>query len=173
MKRVPRNSVTFNAYGRRFDLALTPNERIRRAMHVRQLDHDAARGHVEGVPGSWVRITRSASGWRGMFFDGQELYAIEAAQDIARLDGRAAERHGLRPVVYRLADAVLPLETMTCEIAAGAIRMSHRPPPPRHSRGSSLELHAIGRAARSHEAGAHRRGGGPRVLHPCLAGRLA
>ena len=108
--------VTFDAYGRRFDLAVAPNERIRRSLsagsHTMPLE-----GTVEGAPGSWVRITRSPSGWRGMFYDGQELYAIEAAQDLAGSTEEALNVTGAAPIIYRLADAVLPPdENMTCEI---------------------------------------------------------
>src|SRR5215510_12357626 len=109
--------LTFNAYGRRFDLNVAPNERIRRAITTRGSQTMPLEGSVEGVPGSWVRITRSPSGWRGMLYDGQELYAIEAAQDIAGSTDEALNVSGAAPVIYRLADALLPAdEVLACEV---------------------------------------------------------
>src|SRR5690349_10767501 len=108
--------VTFDAYGRRFELALMPNERIRRAMNP---DHTATvplEGTVEGATKSWVRMTRSPSGWRGMIYDGQNLYAVEPASDIAGATVEPLTVSGSSPVVYRLDDAVLPPEQMSCEV---------------------------------------------------------
>ena len=65
-------------------------------------------GTVEGASGSWVRITRSASGWRGMVFDGQELYAIEAAQDLAGSTVEPLNATGAAPVGLSARRRVLP-----------------------------------------------------------------
>jgi reprolysin-like metallo-peptidase family M12B/uncharacterized protein DUF11 len=109
--------LTFTAYGRHFDLNIAPNERIRRAITTRGSQTMPFEGTVEGVPGSWVRITRSPSGWRGMLYDGQELYAIEAAQDIAGSTDETLNVSGAAPVIYRLADALLPPdEVLVCEV---------------------------------------------------------
>ena len=109
--------LSFQAYGRRFDLNMAPNERIRRAITTPGSTTMPLEGTVEGVPGSWVRITRSPSGWRGMLYDGQELYAIEAAQDIAGSTDEALNVSGAAPVIYRLADALLPPdEVLACEV---------------------------------------------------------
>jgi Metallo-peptidase family M12/Domain of unknown function DUF11 len=109
--------VTFEAYGRRFDLSVAPNERIRRAMNAVDRDTMPLQGTVEGASGSWVRITRSASGWRGMIYDGHDLYAIEPASDVSGATVEPLNVTGSAPVVYRLSDALLPLDTMSCEIA--------------------------------------------------------
>ncbi|MEP7243304.1 MAG: M12 family metallo-peptidase [Gammaproteobacteria bacterium] len=109
--------VSFNAYGRRFELSVAPNERIRRAMNAGNTRTMPFEGSVDGAPGSWVRITRSASGWRGMIFDGHELYAIETAADIAGSTVEPLTTSGSAPVVYRLADALLADGVMACEIA--------------------------------------------------------
>src|SRR6185312_8673115 len=102
--------LSFNAYGRRFELNVAPNERIRRAITTRGSTTMPLEGTVDGVPGSWVRITRSPSGLRGILYDGQELYAIEAAQDIAGSTDEALNVSGAAPVIYRLADALLPAD---------------------------------------------------------------
>jgi hypothetical protein len=75
--------MSFEAYGRRFDLTLAPNERIRRALPAGATKTEPLQGSVDGIPGSWVRVTRSPSGLRGMLFDGQQMYAIEPAADVA------------------------------------------------------------------------------------------
>jgi hypothetical protein len=108
--------VTFDAYGRRFEMSVTPNERIRRGIAAVNTRTVPYQGSIDGVPGSWVRITRSASGWRGMIFDGHELYAIETAQDLTGSTVEPLAASGTAPVVYRLADALLPLDAMSCEI---------------------------------------------------------
>lgn len=109
--------VTFEAYGRRFDLSVAPNERIRRAMNATDTNTMPLQGTIEGVSGSWVRITRSTSGWRGMIYDGHDLYAIEPASDVAGATVEPLNVTGSAPVFYRLSDALLPLDQMSCEIA--------------------------------------------------------
>src|SRR6266403_646974 len=58
--------ISFEAYGRRFELALEPNEDIGRAVPADRGDIQPLRGTIEGQPGSWVRLTRSRGGWRGV-----------------------------------------------------------------------------------------------------------
>jgi hypothetical protein len=108
--------VSFDAYGRRFELTVAPNERIRRAMGAENTTTMPLQGTVDGIKGSWVRITRGVGGWRGMIFDGQSLYAIEPAADIADAAVEPLTVSGTAPVVYRLDDALLPIDQMSCEI---------------------------------------------------------
>jgi hypothetical protein len=108
--------MTFNAYGRRFALTMAPNERIRRGVPSTSGQTLPLQGTVEGLPGSWVRITRSASGLRGMMFDGQDMYAIEPAAEAAAVTVQPLIAADGETVVYRLADAMMPVETMTCEV---------------------------------------------------------
>ncbi len=109
--------MRFEAYGRRFDLTLAPNERIRRGLPPGATKTEPLQGTVDGIPGSWVRITRSTSGLRGMLFDGQQMYAIEPAADVAAVAVQPLDAASGETVIYRLADAVMPVETMSCEIA--------------------------------------------------------
>src|ERR1700743_202701 len=76
-------SMSFEAYGRQFNFQLATNPAVQRAVPADRADIEALRGQVEGLPGSWVRMTHTRSGWRGMFSDGQELYAIEPAAEVA------------------------------------------------------------------------------------------
>jgi hypothetical protein len=108
--------VSFDAYGRRFELTVAPNERIRRALPAANTTTMPLQGTVDGIKSSWVRITRSTGGWRGMIFDGQSLYAIEPAADIADAVVEPLTVSGSAPVVYRLDDALLPIDQMSCEI---------------------------------------------------------
>ena len=110
--------LSFEAYGRRFDVTVMPNERIRRGMPANIAGTTMPlQGTVDGLAGSWVRITRSASGLRGMVFDGNEMYAIEPAAEVAAVSVEPMNAASGETVVYRLADALMPVETMKCEIA--------------------------------------------------------
>jgi hypothetical protein len=110
-------SMTFEAYGRRFNFALAPNEAIRRAIPASRHDIEALRGQVDGQPGSWVRMTHTRTGWHGMTSDGQELYAIEPAAEVAgAVVQPLAGTSGSTSVMYRLQDALLPLGPVFCEI---------------------------------------------------------
>lgn len=110
-------SMTFEAYGRRFSFQLQPNESVARAVPTGRSDIEALRGQVEGQPGSWVRMTRTRTGWHGVVSDGVDLYAIEPAADVA---GEVVQplvvTSGSSPVMYRLKDALLPTGQAFCEI---------------------------------------------------------
>ena len=110
--------LSFEAYGRRFEVTLAPNERIRRGMPASLAATTMPlQGTVDGLAGSWVRITRSASGLRGMVFDGQEMYAVEPASEVAPVSVEPMNAASGETVVYRLSDALMPVETMKCELA--------------------------------------------------------
>jgi len=108
--------MSFSAYGREFALSVAPNERIRRALPAANTQTLPLQGTLDGVTGSWVRITRSASGLRGMMFDGREMYAIEPAAEAAAVTVQPLNAAEGDTVVYRLADALMPVQTMTCEV---------------------------------------------------------
>jgi hypothetical protein len=110
-----RERVTFDAYGRRFELLLEPNVRMKRAMRAADAGIEPMQGTVAGTSGSWVRLTRGPSGWRGVFSDGQDIYAIEPAADVADATTQPLDPASSEPVVYRLHDALLPLGDEFCE----------------------------------------------------------
>jgi hypothetical protein len=104
--------VSFDAFGKRFELLLQPNERMPSAAGV-----EPFRGEIEGLPGSWARLTRSANGrWQGMVSDGQEIYAIEPASDVKTRAVQPLEKSGSEPVMYRLADLLLDAGAAYCEV---------------------------------------------------------
>jgi len=110
--------LSFEAYGRRFEVTLAPNERIRRGMPANLAATTMPlQGTVDGLAGSWVRITRSASGLRGMVFDGHEMYAVEPASEVAPVSVEPMNATSGETVMYRLSDALMPVETMKCELA--------------------------------------------------------
>jgi MYXO-CTERM domain-containing protein len=100
--------MSFNAMGRSFDLELEHNGRLMRAARQNPaLDGvDIYRGEVAGREGSWARIVMVNGVPSGMFFDGEEYFAIEAPGD--------SVVETAVPVVFRLADAVIAPGAMSC-----------------------------------------------------------
>ncbi len=101
--------MSFEAYGRQFNFQLAANPAVQRAVPADRTDIEALRGQLEGLPGSWVRMTHTRSGWRGMISDGEELYAVEPANEVAdSVVQPLADSSPAASVVYRLKDALLP-----------------------------------------------------------------
>jgi hypothetical protein len=110
-------SMSFEAYGRQFNLQLSANPAVQRAVPANRTDIEALRGQIEGLPGSWVRMTHTRSGWRGMVSDGEELYAIEPANEVAdSVVQPLADNSPTASVMYRLKDALLPDVAGYCQI---------------------------------------------------------
>ncbi len=106
--------MSFGALGRSFDLQLEPNSRLMSvARQNPALDGvDIYRGELAGQPGSWARIVVANGMPSGMFWDGQEMYAIEAPGDSVVQSDVA--------VIYRLADAQIVAGSMSCGSASMA-----------------------------------------------------
>jgi hypothetical protein len=102
--------VSFEAYGRHFDLLLQPNVRMKRALPTTARNFEPLQGTVEGAQGSWARLTRGTTGWRGVFSDGHDIYAIEPAGEVADAVILPLDSQPSDPIVYRLSDALLPEE---------------------------------------------------------------
>ena len=108
--------VSFDAYGRHFDVNLELNENIRRGVSRERSDIKPYRGTVTGQSGSWVRLTQTRDGWRGVISDGHELYAIEPENELQAALASSPGVGGISsnassssaPVMYRLADAIMP-----------------------------------------------------------------
>ena len=104
--------VSFDAFGRHFDVNLELNENIRRGVSAERSDIKPYRGTVSGQTGSWVRLTHTRDGWRGVISDSHELYAIEPENELkaalAPSPGTGAASSSSAPVMYRLADALMP-----------------------------------------------------------------
>lgn len=105
---------SLEVYGRRFELELERNERLAFVTRERLPGVEALRGQLRGLPGSWVRMTVTRAGLYGMFSDGADIYVVEPAHElVARAVSPLAAR-GSQPVVYRLADTVLPPGEASC-----------------------------------------------------------
>lgn len=96
-------SLHFGAFSRSFEMRLQPNYALFSEAQRSKLDRslEIYRGDIAGAAGSWVRLVVQNGMPRGMFWDGQELYAIEAAASG-------------KPIIYRLADVYVAPGTMSC-----------------------------------------------------------
>jgi hypothetical protein len=120
----PATEMSFEAYGRRFDLELEPNERLLRKLSAADKSalagYPVYRGRLQGAPESWVRLTRIGRDVHGLIWDGTQLYFIEPA--------RIAERFMIAPgrlapsatAIYRLADTESDLGAEFCRVVTPA-----------------------------------------------------
>jgi MYXO-CTERM domain-containing protein len=107
--------MSFDALGQSFDLELEPNHRLlSTARQSSMLDGvEIYRGELAGKPGSWARIVVANGAPSGMFWDGTEMYAIEAPGD-SLVNSNA-------PVIFRLADVQVAPGSMSCGSAPMAM----------------------------------------------------
>ena len=98
----------FDAYGRHFEVNLESNDNIARGVPAGRSDIKPYRGTLTGATGSWVRLTRTQTGWRGMVSDGHELYAVEPVSTSTGGGSNPA------PAIYRLTDAIIPEGAAYC-----------------------------------------------------------
>jgi len=98
-------TLSFDALGRSFNLQLEPNNNILMTADA----VSAYRGRLADHPASWARIVVFNGVPRGMFWDGAEMFSIEAPGD--------SQLATDSPIIYRLADAVVLPGTMTCGTA--------------------------------------------------------
>jgi hypothetical protein len=103
------SATSFDAYGRRFSMALVNNERVLQKLPVQRKQqltgYRLLRGTLDGAPGSWVRLTESPRGVEGAIWDGRELYAVTRYEDIAPFLTTPLAAAPEQTVVYRLSDA--------------------------------------------------------------------
>ena len=66
-----QEQLSFEAFGKRFDLRLQPNTRLTAAIPAGRSDLVALEGRIAGLPGSWVRLTRTREGLSGLSADGR------------------------------------------------------------------------------------------------------
>lgn len=104
--------MQFDALGKSFDLELESNDGLlsRSAHDARRAEVSIYKGRLAGNPDSWARITVFEGQPRGLIFDGDELYAIEAPGDSALAIDDV--------VIYRLSDTFIMPGTMHCEAGA-------------------------------------------------------
>ena len=103
-------NLEFEAFGRRFELQLSPNASLlptATRTRLAQQEIYVYRGQLTNVTASWARVVVANGIPRGTLFDGSELYSIEAPDDALPpgADG---------PVIYRLADVVIAPGQLGC-----------------------------------------------------------
>lgn len=103
-------AMRFDAFGRRFELALRPNDRLAGATGARK-------GRLASVPGSWVRLTRNGAALTGIIFDGREYFGIEPAQSVREFLPPDAPVPAGDNLIYRLSDLLLDREALACGLA--------------------------------------------------------
>jgi len=91
-------TLEFTAFSRDFRLQLSTNQ------HLAQLAAGSSvqlyKGTLEGVPGSWARISVLNGLPRGMIWDGRELFIVDAAPEAVNYGAAGT-------VMFKLSDAVL------------------------------------------------------------------
>ena len=100
--------LSFDAYGRTFDLELVPNARLLAALPGGESGGAATpyMGHLQGVADSWARIVIADGTPAGVIWDGAELYAIEKPGDSI-----VSTRE---PVIFRLKDVLVAPGALSC-----------------------------------------------------------
>ncbi len=107
-------SAEFDAYGRRFQLRLETNDRLlgklSPARKAALAGNRLLRGSLQGIAGSWVRLSSASGGVRGLIWDGAELYVVARFDEVASSVIAPQELAPGQTVVFRLSDAsnVLP-----------------------------------------------------------------
>lgn len=100
--------LSFDALGRTFDLRLEPNTGLLPASSDTAYSQELKiyRGRLAGKPASWVRVVIFEGMPRGLIWDGEQMFAIEAPGDsVLPLT---------EPVIYRLADTLISPGTLSC-----------------------------------------------------------
>ncbi len=102
--------LSFDAMGRSFDLQLEPNDRLFSGSSRDALTSgvEIYRGQLANDPDSWARIVVYEGVPRGLIWDGNEMFAIEAPGD--------SLMQTTTPVIYRLADVIIDPGSMTCGV---------------------------------------------------------
>ncbi|HUQ10737.1 MAG TPA: M12 family metallo-peptidase [Steroidobacteraceae bacterium] len=91
-------TLDFTAFGRAFRLQLSNNQRL--AQFTAGSSLQLYKGTVEGVPGSWARISIHDGLPRGIIWDGREMFVVDAAPEAVNYGAAGT-------VMFKLSDAVL------------------------------------------------------------------
>ena len=91
-------TLEFTAFGRDFRLQLSSNQRL--AQFAAGSSVQLYKGTLEGVPGTWARISVHDGLPRGMIWDGRELFIVDAAPEAVNYGAAGT-------VMFKLSDAVL------------------------------------------------------------------
>jgi len=105
--------MSFSAFGQTFNLVMQNNEALMKNYSSRFLDVNLYSGVIEGVAGSWARITIANGKLSGAVYDGYELYMLDDGAMVAEsVDVRLKEvMQQTDNVVYRASDLT---STLSC-----------------------------------------------------------
>ena len=103
--------LEFEAFGRQFKLLLQPNTELISKLPTKQKSElsktmQLFRGVIEGVDGSWVRISREGDYLYGMIWDGSEIFVIDQSNQILDALPKDSAPQRSYSLIYRLSDAV-------------------------------------------------------------------
>ncbi len=124
-KASPATQFSFDAYGRRFDIELEPNNelmanlpkiqksRLKQSMRV-------YKGRIPGIEGSWARISRIGKRLSGAIWDGNDLYLIDSSDEVKKAlskERKAGASKAAYPLIYKMSE----IETSaTCALEGDA-----------------------------------------------------
>ena len=96
-------TLSFDALGRSFDLQLEPNNGLLSTASRNALPDgvEIYRGRLAGNPDSWARIVVFDGMPRGLVWDGQQMFAIEAPGDTRKPRGRVSTRRSRTQARHR------------------------------------------------------------------------
>jgi hypothetical protein len=110
-------ALSFDAYGRRFELSLGSNDALAAAVQSKPGTSPSIRlyrGTVANMPDSWVRLAISNGEMRGMMWDGTQLLVIESASDVANALVQPHDKIASGTIVFRLADVLMDAGSASC-----------------------------------------------------------
>lgn len=89
-------------------IVLEPNDALERSVapHVPAVGSNAQRlyrGHIDGLSGSWARLSLFEGQWQGSLWDGREMWSLAAARELPGAAATAGVASG--SIVYRGSDA--------------------------------------------------------------------
>jgi len=102
---------SFDAYGKRFTLALEHNARVMQSAGGTGI---AYQGTIGQLPGSWVRLTRTGENLNGLLWDGADLYVVEPVAEARDFMVGPLPAHSGTHVIYRLRDTLVDLGAGYC-----------------------------------------------------------
>ncbi|GFE89182.1 hypothetical protein GCM10011488_41360 [Steroidobacter agaridevorans] len=115
-KSSPTRELQFDAYGRRFVVTLEPNDKLSSLLQSESSSSDLAlyRGRVNGVSGSWARLSVADGKIQGMLWDGSELYVIEPVEELQDSLPATTSADPNTTAIFRLKDVVMAPGAAAC-----------------------------------------------------------
>ena len=98
--------MSFSAFGQTFNLRMQKNEALMEKYSARLLEVELFAGTIEGLSGSWARVSIVDGEFTGAVYDGNELYMIDSGEMVAEsveADLRDVMQQSTT-VVYRASD---------------------------------------------------------------------